>query len=260
MAAKNSRRFEFKLGKTGIIVFISGMSLLVFISFLFGVKVGKHIEVYPEQLAKGIPAMIKDKLGFSSVPPEEPPINIQAQDGETVEEAKKDFDLTFYDTLAGKKDAARTTVAGDEKQNKLSTQDIKQQAQAGIKKTIIKPAAPMEKKIESPSAAAPLPPVTDKKVVSLPPTGDSLKQGSQKGSGKYLVQVVSFPEKKKADELSKKLMSMGYKPRIIAADIPGKGKWFRVVLTGFDSRPDAQKISDRIAKSVRGVNCVVLSE
>ncbi len=54
MAAKNRRMFELRLGKLGLILFIGGMSLLLFSMFLLGVVVGKHMEAYPERYSSGL--------------------------------------------------------------------------------------------------------------------------------------------------------------------------------------------------------------
>ncbi len=66
MASKNVRVFELKLGKRALILFILGMSCLLFVVFLFGVTVGKNIDVYPEKFSRGFPATMMEKLGLSS--------------------------------------------------------------------------------------------------------------------------------------------------------------------------------------------------
>ena len=40
--------------------------------------------------------------------------------------------------------------------------------------------------------------------------------------------------------------------------VPKKGKWMRITLEGFESREDAQKAADRVARKIKGLNCVVL--
>jgi cell division protein FtsN len=82
----------------------------------------------------------------------------------------------------------------------------------------------------------------------------------KKEHGKFMIQVVSFQERAKADGVLKQLSTMGYKARVVEVNVPHKGRWFRVIMTGYNNRDDAQQVSDRIAKSVKGVNCVVLSD
>ena len=94
MSPQKTGDFEFKLGKFGLMVFTFGISLLLLFSFIFGVIVGKHIESYPEKIAKGIPKAIKETITKGVVDEE--------ADVETGE--KEDFELTFYDTLSKKRD------------------------------------------------------------------------------------------------------------------------------------------------------------
>jgi hypothetical protein len=67
MAVKNRRMFELKLGKLGLILFVGGMSLLLFSMFFLGIVVGKHMEAYPERFSSGAAGLIGDRL-FSSAP------------------------------------------------------------------------------------------------------------------------------------------------------------------------------------------------
>jgi cell division septation protein DedD len=96
MAAKNVKHFEFKLGRLGLILFTFGMALLVFFVFLFGVKVGKNIDTYPEKYSRDIPNMIKDVLPGSKGGETVPPANTV---GAAPPAEKEDFNLTFYDSL-----------------------------------------------------------------------------------------------------------------------------------------------------------------
>ena len=63
MTVKNRRVFELRLGKVGLVLFISGVSLLLFSFFMLGVVVGKHMEAYPERYAAGIP-QIQRRIRF----------------------------------------------------------------------------------------------------------------------------------------------------------------------------------------------------
>ena len=58
MAAKNTHRFELRMGKLGLALFILGMSALLFAVFLFGVNLGKNIDTYPDKIARFIPDTI----------------------------------------------------------------------------------------------------------------------------------------------------------------------------------------------------------
>ncbi|MBN2514926.1 MAG: SPOR domain-containing protein [Deltaproteobacteria bacterium] len=105
MSSQNSRDFEFKLGKLGLVLFTFGIALLLLCSFLFGVMVGKNIESYPEKIAKGIPQAIKETMvdaphqAISNMVKE----NETKESGEAEEKKKKDdFKVTFFDKLTEK--------------------------------------------------------------------------------------------------------------------------------------------------------------
>ncbi|MCD6153950.1 MAG: SPOR domain-containing protein [Syntrophobacterales bacterium] len=110
MSPRNSRDFEFKLGKLGLVLFTFGIALLLLFSFLFGVMVGKNFESYPEKIAKGIPRAIKEKIvettndALSRVTEDNISKNEPAKDKETKED---DFKLTFYDKLTKKDEAIK---------------------------------------------------------------------------------------------------------------------------------------------------------
>ena len=111
MALKNRRIFELKLGKLGLLLFICGMSLLLFSSFLIGVVVGKHMEAYPERYSSGLTELIRDRLLAV-------PTVAGGKDAQEVREEK--FGLTFYDTLGGDKGAAAVGSRIGDAKNKNS--------------------------------------------------------------------------------------------------------------------------------------------
>jgi cell division protein FtsN len=90
-----------------------------------------------------------------------------------------------------------------------------------------------------------------------PPAAENSKKQSPPVKEKYQVQVVSYKEKEKAEQLRKKLVAQGFRPLIAVTDLKEKGKWHRVTLDGYDSKEHAQKAADSVAGKVKGVNCVV---
>ncbi|HVO67568.1 MAG TPA: SPOR domain-containing protein [Syntrophales bacterium] len=122
MSSKNVRTFELKLGKRALVLFIIGMSCLLFIVFLFGVTVGKNIDTYPEKFARGIPGMIKEKLGWSSN---------RTDTAETVSEPSKEYAKSGGEEKIAeeKKISVTAPVATEEKQPAIqalvSTQEKK---------------------------------------------------------------------------------------------------------------------------------------
>lgn len=79
------------------------------------------------------------------------------------------------------------------------------------------------------------------------------------GQTKYVVQVVSYQEKEKADGLVKKISALGYPARTEVTELPGKKKWFRVLMGNFSGRAEADKAIAVLSKSNKGLNCVVRS-
>ena len=202
MTSKNVRVFELKLGKRALILFIVGMSCLLFVVFLFGVTVGKNIDTYPEKYSHGFRGMMMEKLGLSSNRAE-----TAVSVGETATETAK---------------AGGEEIVSEEKKAPVAAaaaSDEKQPSVPAATQTEIKPSLEQEK---------------------------------------YQIQVGSFKEKEKADQLCKKLTGLGLSPRVAEMQVPKKGKWMRVTLEGFESREDAQKAADRVAGTIKGLNCVVL--
>ena len=112
MTSKNVRVFELKLGKRALILFILGMSCLLFVVFLFGVTVGKNIDTYPEKYSRGFRGMMMEKLGWSSNRPES-----AVSASETAKETVK----AVADEIVPeeKKTPVATSAASDEKQPSL---------------------------------------------------------------------------------------------------------------------------------------------
>ena len=88
-----------------------------------------------------------------------------------------------------------------------------------------------------------------------PPPGAAGKAPAAKG--KFILQVASLQDRAKAEELRGTLIQMGYDPFVDMADLPGKGKWYRVKLRGFESREDARRVGAEIERKIKGLQCLV---
>jgi len=51
MGPGNIKKFELKLGKTSLFIVVGGMTVLLCLSFVLGVEVGKNIDTYPEKIS-----------------------------------------------------------------------------------------------------------------------------------------------------------------------------------------------------------------
>lgn len=248
MASDNVKNFELKLGKTGVVIVIVGVTALLCCTFLFGIAVGKNIDSYPEKIAslpQRLLALVwrpaKMKVAQSTS------VNRAGQDQTPKAE---DVDLTFYNTLTSKKGVAKEQPIPD-------------------KKTAMEePAAPsLLQQSRNETGLVPVVPNPEVKNKQIPPgpvetSGDEIEakikeaETAVAGAKKYSIQVASLKDKTKADAMGKKLSLMGYAPRIVENSVSGKGKWFRVVIDGFAGKNQAQAAAEKISGKT-GASCIV---
>lgn len=221
MVSKNPKNFEFKLGKQGLLLFVAGMSLLLFTVFIIGVMVGAHIDAYPEKIAQSIPSIIRRQLSHPEVTAEKvATIREEAKVPSAGEESSAALPLP--DPFVAKDDLPAATTGVEEKKDR--------------------PAVPAD-----PGAA-----------VRAPQTPAAASETPLPGAeGKYSVQVGSFKTQKVAKQFCNKITPLGFNPRVAMVEIPNKGKWFRVVVEGFASHAEAQQAADVLAKNIEGVKGVV---
>jgi cell division septation protein DedD len=236
MMTKNTRRFELKLGRIGLILFILGMSGLLFGVFLLGVTVGKDIDTYPEKMARYLPDRIKILVSRLSQDAAAPAAAMREDLKQ--EKPEPEMDLTFYDRLGKRKADPKGAAPDGVILQKAPEEAVKEKS----------PPPEATRPIE-PRSAGPVPALKE-----APPAKD--KSAVQ---GKFMVQVVSYQEKTKAEVLVKKIAAMGYAARTEATELPDKGKWFRVVMGEFSSRPEAQAAVDALSRNTRGLSCVIRS-
>lgn len=115
--AQKSGEFEFKLGRSGLTFFICVIAVVLLLSFVAGVMVGKNIESYPEKIARGIPGAIRktittgmditpDTAGDAVTPDTAPRGDGTVPDPPAGEEK---VEFTFYDTLKQTGEVVRET-------------------------------------------------------------------------------------------------------------------------------------------------------
>ena len=97
-------------------------------------------------------------------------------------------------------------------------------------------------KAEPPKAEPPKaePPKTEPPKTEAPKTAVSAeKLAAASKPGHYTLQLSAFQDRAEAEDFVKKLGPMSYKPNIVAADIPGRGVWYRVRVGDFSSQKAA---------------------
>src|SRR3989304_1183397 len=247
MTSRNLKNFEFRLGRQGIILFAVGMSLLLFFVFIIGVMVGLHIDAYPEKIA-GLPDIIRNRLYNPAVNTEG--INPGGEktkiplpgDGGNVVPLPDSLSLKEEEPMApsGLEEKKSSPVASPSGNMNDRENSVDVGGDAGAR-----PAA--------------TPPVVKKQGSKLPPSDVAGEDDTQppKVGGEYLVQAGSFKNLNKAEDLSNKIIPLGYKPRVVTTEVPGKGKWSRVVIEGFETKEEAKKAAGVLSEKIKSVNCIV---
>lgn len=111
-------------------------------------------------------------------------------------------------------------------------------AEAGVAGSVAPAAAPSPRPAAKPSRP--------------PPDGAAHHDRAAKHAG-YAIQVGSAPHRADAERLAKKLASRN--PRVISADVPGKGRWYRVVIGSYATQEAAKRQLASLSRS--GVHGIV---
>jgi DedD protein len=98
-----------------------------------------------------------------------------------------------------------------------------------------KPAAAEPKKPEVAAARAPALPAARPQVVQQA----SAAKKPDATASHFTLQLSAFPDKSDAEEFMHKIQSAGYKPFLVASEIPGKGVFYRVRVGDYGSRQSA---------------------
>ncbi len=241
--AKNTRKFQFTLGKTGFISFILGMGALVFVFFLLGIKMGAYLDTYPEKLVS-LPVSLVRYLGLA------PEAKQAANEAAALFSAEKSLPPV---------EESDSPPAPD----KLPADSPVGQAASGENtpdKNLIQEAAIKPPAAEGSNLPAVIPPATTPKEVPLPQTpikNSGSAKPKDEPAGKYLIQVVAFREKEKATKFGEVITRLGYKSEIEITEHDDSGAWFRVVIRNFKTADEAKKVASRLSAKVKGVNCVI---
>ncbi len=268
MPSRNEKRFEFRLGKRGLLLFAFGMASLLFASFWVGLQMGRNMETPAIQVSRvsppapvdrghapvtgparpadgaatGVPSASVPPAAAVPVVPSGPAAARPAPPGapEKVPPAANAPAPRIVAPPQGT--PPQTGAAAAPAGTNGGTAAVRNEAD-GRKQAVI-PALPAAARGGNPAAPAP-----------AKATEGAKASGATKET--YNLQVASYRERAKADETAKKLGPLGFKPRVLAVDLPAKGRWYRVVIGGFDSRESAQKAADRIAKKIKGASCII---
>lgn len=233
-------KVEISLDGRQIFFLFFGSAVAACLIFVSGVLIGKRIEARALALQ---PAAIEDPLAaldqlgdadeadegltfhkaLTPPKPEKPAVETKKAE-KPIAEAKK-VEPKAPAVKAEKTPAVAADEVGDDDDARPEPKvEAKVEAKAEAKK-------PEPKKLE---AAKPVLPAARPQVVQ--------QQGAKKPdatASHFTLQLSAFPDKADAEEFMRKIQSAGYKPFLVASEIPGKGVFYRVRVGDYGSRQAA---------------------
>jgi septal ring-binding cell division protein DamX len=229
-------KVEISLDGRQIFFLFFGSAVAACLIFVVGVLLGKRIEARALALQ---PAPIEDPLAALD----------QLGDADEADEG-----LTFHKALTPpkaempkkpEKAAEKPVVEAKKAEPKPQPPKVEKPAAAPIAVAAddnsddeedAPPARPEPKKIEvkKPEAPKPALPAARPQVVQQQPTKKPDATASH-----FTLQLSAFPDKADAEEFMRKIQSAGYKPFLVASEIPGKGVFYRVRVGDYGSRQAA---------------------
>jgi DedD protein len=100
----------------------------------------------------------------------------------------------------------------------------------------------------SPSTSASASPSPTLRTGSAPPEAAR----SRRAGAAFTIQVASSQKREDAERLAKQLAARN--PRVVSADVPGKGRWYRVQIGAFESQEAAKRQLAALSRAgVRGI-------
>lgn len=201
-------KVELSLDGRQIFFLFFGSAVAACLIFVLGVLIGKRLEARALALQ---PAPVEDPLAALDQLGD-------VDDGEA---------LTFHKALTRDAKAAPPKVAVAPPPAPVVPIDEPKPEPA-------KPAPPKpEVAAAAPKPEAPLP-AGKPQVVAQP-----AKKPDAPPAGRFTLQVSAFPERADAEDFMKKIQAAGYKPFVVASEIPGKGVFYRVRVGDYATRQAA---------------------
>jgi len=238
MATGNIKNFELKVGKAGLIIIVVGMAVLLCTAFLFGVDVGKNIDTYPDKIA----ALPQKALALVWQPAkiraaQNAPDN---KNGPSQPQTQENIDLTFYNDLTSKKGIPKEQPVPEKQPVFLPSQNGEEAVTSNFNIDAQNQPVPVNEKIKKKG---------DIKAKEIAPSIASNKQ-------KFIIQVASLKDKTTANKMNKKISSLGFISQVIKVDVKGKGVFFRVIVSGFENKVQADEAGKKITKKT-GTDCII---
>ncbi len=172
----------------------------------------------------------------------------------------KPEEFTFYKTLTEKENK---TVSIDLKPKAPSTETKPEKKDSAVAAKEHDQPAAKEKGAEGRAEKKSTQPEPVKQPVVKPTPAPEKKTASTKQPAspklRYTIQVSSHQERQEAEDEVKRLKQNGFAAFIVASELPGRGKWFRVRLGSFTNRGAAEKLQKTVSEKV-GVSSIIVIE
>ncbi len=169
----------------------------------------------------------------------------------------KPEDFTFYKTLTGKDNK---TVSIDLKP-KTPDSDAKAEKKQAVEAESTKAQHPAEKNREAgiEKKAAPSEPAKQKTVKTQVAQEKKVALAKPASSKiRYTIQVSSHQDRDSAEQDVKRLKQDGFAAFVVASEVSGKGKWFRVRVGSFTNKESAEKLQKDIRAKLGSETIVTL--
>jgi len=226
MKDRHSRQQGIVLSNREVVALGVGSLVVLGVVFYLGVSVGKGLAPAPE-----------------------PATSRTLEDLDRQAETALGVDLTFPETLTEEEPrparreapaALEPTPAREEIPPKPREREVAERE---------KPAPEPEQK-EPPVSATRVAP-GEKVTPALAPKAIEPAREGGATAARYTVQLASFPSREEAEAFSRRVREAGLSPRIVEAEIPGKGTYFRVRVGSFDSREEATHFLEDLRRKGR---------
>ncbi len=66
--------------------------------------------------------------------------------------------------------------------------------------------------------------------------------------GNYVVHIASLKNQSGAQDMAAQLNKKGYKVKVVAVDLGEKGKWYRLLISGYNSKEEAERTAESLRK------------
>jgi DedD protein len=247
-------KIELTLDNRQVVSLVIGSLIVLGVVFLLGVMVGKQVGVpsvaAPQQdVLAALDQQAKPPPPKPAPRPIDPPMTFQKEltdpqptDPAPKAELKPDFkpEPTRLVPPPAKADAKPEAKPESKAEAKLEPKpEPKAEAKPEPKPEphVDAPAPALDQKLADAFKAAkatPKPPTVEAAVAPKP--------------GTYTVQVAASQQKADADQVMTKLRGSGLRPYQVDADIPGRGRWYRVRVGSFPTKGDAEKYASDLKR------------